>query len=209
MHGTVISAWRQAGACVVFYGTSLTRSGGWADVIGAEMQALNPELQFINTAEGGRESRWGREHFGERVIAHRPSLVFIEFAINDAVARFALPPEESAANLAAMLDMLRAAHPAAVPVLQIMNPVIDRPVGHDGHRPALADYEALWREVARGRQLTLVDHGPAWAGLLTHDESAFRRAVPDGLHPTLAGYEQLMLPTLRSAIGLPSVPFAA
>src|SRR5690606_18842105 len=163
MRDAVMPAWREKGARVVFYGTSLTCSGGWAEVIGAEMQALNPGLQWFNTAEGGRESRWGREHFGDRVIAHRPSLVFIEFAINDAVARFSLPPEESSANLETMLDLLQAVQPTAVPVLQLMNPAIDRPAGHDGHRPALPEYEARWREVARRRQLTLVDHSPAWA----------------------------------------------
>lgn len=190
-------------ACVVFYGTSLTRAGGWAEIIGAELRARYPALRIVNAAESGQHSRWGREHFAERVLAQSPSAVFLEFAINDAVARFALSVAEARANLEAMLDALAAQHPRCVAVLQIMNPVIDRPPGHDGHRPHLAIYEQPWRDVARERGLLLVDHAPAWAELLARGEDEFRCYVPDGLHPNAAGYAGFMLPRLREALGLP------
>ena len=188
----------------VFYGTSLTKDGGWVDVLAADIRETNPTFTWVNAAEGGRESRWGRMHFAERVIAEKPDVVFLEFAINDAVARFALPVDEARANLEAMLDALRAARPQSVPVLQVMNPVIGRPAGHDGHRPHLKQHEAMWRMVARERGLPLVDHAPAWASLLARGESEFLRFVPDGLHPSLDGYRRHMLPALRAALGLPA-----
>ncbi len=190
-------------ACAVFYGTSLTRAGGWVEIIGTELRAHHPALRIVNAAESGQHSAWGRENFAMRVLALRPTVVFLEFAINDAVARFALSVVEARANLEAMLDALAAQRPQAVAVLQIMNPVIDRPPGHDGHRPHLAIYEQMWRDVARERGLLLVDHAPAWAELLARGESRFRRYVPDGLHPNSAGYAAFMLPALRAALGLP------
>jgi acyl-CoA thioesterase-1 len=190
-------------ACAVFYGTSLTRAGGWVEVIGAELRTRYPALRIVNAAESGRNSRWGRENFATRVLAVQPTAVFFEFAINDAVARFALSVVEARANLEAMLDALAAQRSQAVAVLQIMNPVIDRPPGHDGHRPQLAICEQMWRDVARERGLLLVDHAPAWAELLARGESEFRRYVPDGLHPNSAGYAEFMLPALRAALELP------
>lgn len=169
--------------------------------LAAEIRALNPGFTYVNAAEGGRDSRWGKTHFADRVIAEEPDLVFLEFAINDAVARFALPVEEARANLEAMLDALQAALPRCAPVLQVMNPAIDRPAGHEGHRPQLAAHEAMWRTVARDRRILLIDHAPAWAALLSCGADEFRRFVPDGLHPSLEGYRRHVLPTLRAALG--------
>jgi lysophospholipase L1-like esterase len=190
-------------ACAVFYGTSLTRAGGWVEIVGAELLARYPALRVVNAAESGQHSRWGRENFSARVLVCHPTTVFLEFAINDAVARFALNVTEARTNLEAMLDELAGHFPQCLAVLQIMNPAIDRPPGHDGHRPHLAAYEQTWRDVARERGLLLVDHASAWAELLARGEDEFRRYVPDGLHPNTAGYAAFMLPALRRALGLP------
>jgi len=198
---TVLSA---PDSCVVFYGTSLTHAGGWVDVIGSELRTHYPALRTINAAESGQNSRWGRDHLGTRVLSLRPTAVFLEFAINDAVARFNISIAEARANLETMLDALKATRPHSLVVLQVMNPVIDRPPGHDGHRPRLAEYEQLWRDVAHERRLMLVDHAPAWAKLLAQGDQTFRHYVPDGLHPNATGYAEYVLPTLRSALSLPS-----
>jgi len=202
MNARLHEAFAAPEACAVFYGTSLTRAGGWVEIIGAELVACYPALRIVNAAESGQHSRWGREHFAARVLVHRPTVVLLEFAINDAVARFALSVADARANLAAMLDTLATEFPRSVAVLQIMNPAIDRPAGHDGHRPHLSAYEQMWRDVARERGLLLVDHAPAWTQLLARGEDEFRRYVPDGLHPNAAGYAAFMLPTLRDALGL-------
>ena len=72
-----------------------------------------------------------------------------------------------------------------------MNPVIDRPSGHDGDRPDRARYEQVYRDVARERELVLVDHGPAWAALLAQGAE---------------GYAQFMLPALRAALAPSTAP---
>ncbi|WP_438480818.1 SGNH/GDSL hydrolase family protein [Oleiharenicola lentus] len=187
-------------ARVVFYGTSLTKSGGWVEILADELAARCSGIVVTNAASNGQHSRWGVENLDERVLAANPDVLFIEFAINDAVARFALSLEDARTNLIAMIDRVRATLPECIVVLQVMNPVIGRPAGHDGHRPNLARYEQGYRDVARERGLLLIDHAPAWATLLAIGEIEFSRHVPDGLHPSVAAYEQFMLPTLRAAL---------
>lgn len=199
----VFEALARPNARVIFYGTSLTRSGGWVELLAAELRRRRPALEIFNRAQDGRHSRWGVENFSADVCAHAPDVLFLEFAVNDAVARFELSPEESRRNLEVMLDQLAARQPTCAVVLQVMNPVIDRPLGHDGHRPQLVVYEQVARDVAIRRGHLLVDHAPAWQTLLAQGDEAFRAFVPDGLHPTAAAYERFMLPTLQRAIGLP------
>ncbi len=199
---SVIEALARPNARVIFYGTSLTKSGGWVELLSTELQQRNPTLGSFNHAHDGQHSRWGAENFSERVLAHAPDVLFLEFAINDAVARFDLSPRESRRNLDAMLDQLAAQQPHCAVVIQIMNPVIDRPLGHDGHRPQLPVYEQVARDVAAHRKLLLVDHSPAWRALLKQGDDAFRQCVPDGLHPNRLAYETFMLPTLRRAVDL-------
>ena len=138
----------------------------------------------------------------QRVLARRPDVLFIEFAVNDSVTRKAIGPAQARRNLEAMLDRLVERWPECVVVLQIMNPVIGRPAGHPGHRPELPAYEQIYRDVARDRGVLLVDHAPAWAALLGEGEAKYRSYVPDGLHPNLAGYEAFVLPSLRRLLGL-------
>lgn len=190
-------------AKILFYGTSLTKSGGWAETIAHELAVHHPRLTAINAACNGQHSRWGRDNFDTLVVAREPDLLFLEFAINDAVARFAIPTTEAQANLADMIDRITAQRPDCVIILQVMNPVVGRPPGHDGHRPRLPDYEQIYRDTARARNILCVDHAPAWARLLAQGEAEFLRYVPDGLHPNAAGYDRFMLPTLRAALGLP------
>jgi len=191
------------GAHVVFYGTSLTRSGGWVEIIAGELAARHHGIKITNTACNGQHSRWALENFETLVLVRTPDVLFIEFAINDAVARFAISLIEARANLETMLNRLAARWPECVVVLQVMNPVAVRPPGHDGYRPDLQLYEEVYRDVARARGLLLVDHAPAWATLLSRGEAEFLRHVPDGLHPNAEGYAQFMLPALRVALGLP------
>jgi lysophospholipase L1-like esterase len=203
MNAPLFHALARPASQVVFYGTSLTASGGWVEILAAELASRSPGIKVTNAACDGQNSRWGLEQFDDRVLARAPDVFVVEFAINDAVARFNISPAVARGNLEAMLDRLAAQRPDCVAVLQVMNPVIDRPPGHDGHRPNLPAYEQIYRETAKARGLVLVDHAPAWAALLARGEAAFRHYVPDGLHPGPAGYAGFMLPTLRGTLGLP------
>ena len=45
-------------------------------------------IQRINTAEGGMDTRWGVDHFDERVLAYDPDCLFIAFGMNDPMTPF-------------------------------------------------------------------------------------------------------------------------
>ena len=139
---------------LVFYGTSLTKSGGWAEVLIEALKPGRPGLTGVNAAADGQNSRWGTENFDTRVLLHQPTILFLEFAVNDALARFEISVEESRRNLELMISRFEETCAGAV-VLQVMNPVLDRPFGHAGHRPDLAQYEEMYRSVARERPQAL------------------------------------------------------
>jgi len=51
-------------------------------------------------------------------------------------------------------------------------------------------------------RLLLIDHHPHWKKLLDEDAVRFRKLVPDGIHPAAEGCAQVIMPTLRAALGL-------
>lgn len=188
---------------VVFYGTSLTAGGAWVPQLLAALEQKFPgQITSHNGAGSGMNSRWGVENLDTNVIAHKPDVVFLEFSVNDSCARFELSLDECRRNLELMIERIRTANPACDIILQVMNPVIDRPAGHTGHRPNLAEYQNVYRDVARQHKLLLIDHMPAWTELLERDEAAFRAWVPDGLHPAIPGYAALVTPKILRALGL-------
>jgi len=188
---------------ISFYGTSLTEGGAWTGMLMDVLDCKYPGLvTSVNTALGGEHSVWGLANFQERVIAHQPDVLFLEFSVNDAAERFEISLEAARSNLLEMIEALQTARPDCEVVLQVMNPVLDRPEGHSGHRPHLAQYQQVWRDVAAAKGLLLIDHMPAWTALLERDEAAFRTLVPDGLHPAAEGYRQIVMPVLLPALHL-------
>jgi len=188
---------------IVFYGTSLTAEGAWVPQLLAVLRERFPDrITSFNGAESGMHSRWGVENLDARVLKHAPDVVFIEFSVNDACARFGITPGEARANLETMLDRIRLQNPVCDVILQVMNPVLDRPEGHAGHRPCLAQYQDGYRQAGKERGLLVIDHMPAWTELLARDEKTFRAWVPDGLHPQPEGYARLVLPEILSRLGV-------
>lgn len=43
----------------------------------------NDAISAVNTAEGGQTSEWGMKQAAQRVAAHQPDLVVINFGVND------------------------------------------------------------------------------------------------------------------------------
>ena len=188
---------------MVFFGTSLTREGAWVTQLTGALEERFPRLvTTFNGAESGMHSRWGVENLDTRVLAHKPDVMFIEFSVNDACARFEISVDEANRNLEAMIDRIQRSNPVCEVILQIMNPVLDRPAGHSGHRPRLADYQDGYRQVGHARGLLVIDHMPAWSALLARDEAAFRAWVPDALHPQAEGYASLVLPEILKRVGV-------
>lgn len=188
---------------IVVYGTSLTAGGAWTEQMRhALAKRYWGKVNVVNAAESGQHSDWGLALFDERVVRRRPDVLFIEFAVNDAVERFNLPLERSRANLEAMVDRVRTANPNVEVILQITNPVIGRPAGDPGHRPRLDDYFAMVRAVAAERKTVLIDQEEGWRRLLERGIEAYRSRVPDGLHPNPDGYAETATPTILRSLRL-------
>ena len=185
---------------IVTYGTSLTAGGDWVAQVGAALEKKFPKLvTLVNSAQGGMWSKWGVDNLEARVIAKKPDVVFIEFSINDAYLEYKTSPEEARRNLEAMIDRTRAALPGSEIILMVMNP----PTGeHLERRPKIADYEQVYREVAKARALRLIDHSANWQVVLKAGEAQWRTLVPDGIHPNAAGAQQVIVPHLLKSIGL-------
>lgn len=185
---------------IVAYGTSLTAGGAWVGQLKAALDAKFPgRATVINSGAGGMWSKWGLDHLDERVISKAPDAVLIEWSINDAFLEYKTSPADCRANLNTMLDRILAAHPKCEIILQVMNP----PTGvHLERRPKIADYEQVYREVAKARNLRLIDHAPGWAAELAKGEASWKPLMPDGIHPSAKGCEQVLTPVLLKGLGI-------
>ena len=119
------------------------------------LDAKFPKLAtVVNSGQGAMWSKWGVEHLDERVIAKKPDAVFIEFSINDAYLPYQTSTETARKNLDTMVDRIRRANAQCEIILMVMNP----PIGiHLERRPKIADYEQVYRDVAKARRLRLID----------------------------------------------------
>jgi len=187
---------------VVVYGTSLTAGGAWSQqVADALKERYLGHAIWTNAAKSGMNSDWGLENLNERVLPKNPDVVFIEFSVNDSVARFNLPVSRARKNLETMIDRLRVQNPKVDIILQITNPVIGRPAGDPGHRPHLDTYFEMVREMAKRKGTRLIDHEAAWQRVLNRGDEAYKKLVPDGLHPSPAGYRQVVRDTVLESLG--------
>ncbi|WP_438479299.1 SGNH/GDSL hydrolase family protein [Oleiharenicola lentus] len=191
---------------VVIFGTSLSKSGAWVPQLKEQLDTRFPGLVTLtNGAKGGQNSQWGRTNVDANVIAHKPDVVFIEFAINDAVTRFNLSLNEVRANVDFILDRIATALPQCEIILQVMNPAVGKAEGDPSHRRNQDAYQQIYRDAAKQRGLLLIDHSIAWNALLRSEgEAGFKRFIPDGVHPRAEGYAKFVVPEITRAIGLES-----
>ncbi len=70
---------------VGYIGGSITAQPGWRPKVTALLakQYPNAKIVEINASIGGTGSDLGVFRFGQDVLAHRPDMVFVEFAVND------------------------------------------------------------------------------------------------------------------------------
>ncbi len=196
---------------IVVYGTSLTAGGGWVSQLSNQLNADYPgQISWSNGALSGKASNSGLARLPERVLAHNPDAVFIEFATNDAFVVYdegdidaGITPSQARANLLAMIEQIRAQNPAAQIVLQTMNPAWDAPNGNGSgsKRPLLEQYFQVYREVASEKGLLLIDNYPVWQTLRANSLDEFSQRVADGVHPDATGYQRYVTPAIRYALG--------
>ena len=186
----------------VVYGTSLSAHGAWVPQVARSIDRKFPgQIEWINSSGSGKNSDWGLKHLNDRVLVHRPDLVFLEFSINDAVARLRCPVPRAEANLREMISRLRDANPRVQIVLQTTNPVFRRPLGHSGYRPRLEDYSQSVRRVAHEMRTMLADQEREWHEVLEGEPGRLTTLVPDGLHPNSLGSETVTVPVILETLG--------
>ncbi len=185
---------------VVAYGTSLTAFNGWVKQLQTILNNRYPgQAKVINSAMGGMWSKWGVANLDWLVIDKKPNTVFIEFAINDSYTLYRTSVNEARTNLENMIDRILNSNPNCEIILMVMNP----PVGaHLMLRPKIKDYYQMYRDVARERNLQLIDHYPNWEKILNESPEQFNKYVPDGIHPTVQGSKIVTTPEIVRAIGI-------
>lgn len=70
---------------IAYFGGSITAADGWRPQTLQWFRDTYPQAQIkeINAAIGGTGSDLGVYRFGQDVLAHKPDLIFVEFAVND------------------------------------------------------------------------------------------------------------------------------
>lgn len=181
---------------VVFYGTSVTSL--WPQLVAQRLdERYFGLLKPVFSSMPGKNSQDGVVNLQRMVLDHKPDVVFLEFAINDAVLRFKITPQESRDNLLKMIDALRAQNPEVEIILSTMNDVIDIDDKTPAtNRPHLADYYQVYRDVAVERKCDLIDHYTHWLELRKKDEAKFKSYLPDGLHPNATAAREFIVPTV-------------
>lgn len=188
---------------VVAYGTSLTAAGGWVtQMTGVLNERFSKKVTVVNSGGSGKWSEWGVANLQERVIRKHPDTVFIEFSMNDSVARFNGSVEIAKANLETMIDAILKENPRSEIILMTMTPGNAYPEGHKSYRKDIESHYEMYRTVAKARNLLLIDHYPNWKALQEKDNALFTQYVPDTIHPTAEGCAKVVTPVVLAALGI-------
>lgn len=149
------------------------------------------------------------ENLDAYVIKKKPDTVFIEFGINDCVERFHCSVEQSQTNLENMIDRLLKSNSQCEIILMTMTPGDGPPPGNISYRKDIALYYEMYRKVAKNRKLLRIDHYPNWKDLEAKNKRLFDKYVQDSIHPNADGCQQIVLPVILKALGLPAEPKTA
>ncbi len=197
---------------IVTMGTSLTKGGNWVPQMKDLLEQKYPNLaKVVNLGRDASSTAAPKGRCGldmvKAVVAAKPDAVFIEYGMNDCYLRYQITPEQSATNLNTIIDTILAASPQTEVILQTMNSCKDYPEKnppwlHASNRPKLADYYQIHRDIARKRNLRLIDHYPAWLAVMNNDPARFDKLVPDRIHPNAEGAREIIMPTLIKELGL-------
>ena len=177
-------------AGIVVLGSSLSH-GDWPKTMGAALRTCGLEVGPVTQiTRPGAHSGWGRGQISA-VIAARPALVLVEFAINDADLRDGLSLKESRATHQEILQALSEAPGVGEVVLMTMSPA----KGLRGAlRPFLGRYYAMTRQLAMEREAGLIDLYPRWQAHIARVGAG--EVMPDGLHPTAEAVASVALPVI-------------
>jgi acyl-CoA thioesterase I len=177
---------------VATYGTSLTADGLWQSQLQQRLaQCLQRPVRVLNFGKGGTTSSWGMENV-QSVIAARPDVVLIEFAINDAYKPHGISLAQSYDSTRAIVDELRRTLADAKIFLWTTNPT------KETTRPDLALYYQQYERLAKDLGVGIIDLYPRWLDALAG--TRWRRLMPDKVHPTQHAYKQVALGPITRAV---------
>jgi len=161
---------------IVLVGTSLTERGF------APLFENHPEIrmEIVNAGHGGWYSSDLLTVYEKEVISEKPKIILIETAINDCYYR--LPFDDMEDNLKAMIERGRSV--GARVILMTTNPATEA-------REDLAAYYEMVRIIAIKNGVELIDLYPLW------NPDLFCEFVPDGVHPTVEGLEEVGRPLIQ------------
>jgi len=167
-----------AGSIVVAVGDSLTFGTGAAagTAYPARLAALTG-WTVVNAGVPGNTSAQARERLPQLLAKHAPKLVLLSIGGNDFLRQ--LPEEQTRANIAAMLDEIRASGAQAVLI------AVPRPALMAALMGSLDDHP-LYEALAEERRVPLFASG--WSGVLS--DPALKA---DRIHANAAGYERFAL----------------
>ena len=143
------------------------------------------------------------------VIQQGADTVFVEFGMNDAIARpgqsQAVTLAQFTANLNTIITGIKAGLPNAEILLLTMNPARDTTESPTAgtYRPNLALYYQAVREVAAAQSLQVIDTYPLWLKLQKSSPIQLASYLPDGVHPVVAGIQAITTPAVIAALTEP------
>ena len=151
-------------------GYGIPRESGWVALLAQTLIEHHAPWQVINASISGETTGGGLARLPGVLEAHKPQLVIIELGGNDGLRGY--PTSKMAANLTAMVDMVRDA--GAFPVLMSM-----RIPPNYGPRYTRA-FEAAFEDVSDAADIPLIPFFLA--------DVAVRDGMmqADGIHPTAA-----------------------
>lgn len=197
---------------IVAFGDSTTAVRGplkiYASLLQRELPKQGMRVKIINAGVGGHNTVNARARFERDVLAHKPTVVIIQFGINDAAVDVWKDPPHTeprvslatyAQNLQYFVQTLKQL--GIRPILMTPNPIRWTPKlksmygkppyeaqTADGFNVLLKDYVASVRQLAKTQQVTLVDVYRQYEEFDRADNQSMDDLLLDGMHPNDKGH---------------------
>ena len=171
---------------IAYFGGSITEGGeenGWRRLTTKWFEAQYPDAKIteINAAIGGTGTDLGVYRCERDVIAHRPNLTFIEFAVNDS----GFKPEFLSRTTEAIVRKLRASDPTMEIVFVF---TITRRLA-DGLAQGIPFFSRdIHASIAAHYALPTIDIGTPLAEAAAKAEKGWLEYTNDEVHPHAGGY---------------------
>lgn len=190
---------------VVCIGTSLTSGGGWVVPLQAELQKWTAiPVQTVNRGIGGAASDVGVRNIAN-YIACDPSIVLMEFGMNDAHTAKDIEPSQAVANARQIIDAIKLAKPGCIVALMTTNTAW-RDASNPDHPGNRIDPDKLQRDYDAYHSMAFTSDGRVFRtvdlqGYFDALEEAYVTPIAlDGVHPSQEVW-QSMLPHIAAVIG--------